>query len=290
MKTRPPEFTQIPGRSEFESSETSWFWELDLDLWASALPASIALLVLACISYSQQADGDSSSRINARGSLNLYKSQIAASVLFLAGSLLSILLVRRRRWSCKKDGDVSKRHTILKFLLKLNQMDAVEEKLHVSSPVHHEDLNHRTLESIPLSGTSLTDIYPVYRRSSTEKNMCAWHRVPTLLLTKGDYISLQVGDIAPSKCRMAYVGSKGGIMSTVVIPGGERVSLELLGEDRYSAFSSIPRGRTSVPLDSRDLLRLCNRMRIFVLEETPLEDFLYLPQGKLLGSSLVFFL
>ena len=63
-------------------------------------------------------------------------------------------------------------------------------------------------DPIEISGTSLTDIYPVYRVS--EDGDGAWLKLPSLLLVKGDFIALQLGDTAPGNCEL--VTGKIGLM------------------------------------------------------------------------------
>lgn len=283
MKSQPPAFQNEPDTSEKNDSGVFWY---DLDLWASALPASIALLVLSCVAYSSQTRDEIESTLNARAHGDVHKSQIAASILFLVGSLFSIILVRRRRDTCTKDGDVSKRHTILKFLVAMRTVVVDRERGDDKSSGASGELGEKTHDnkhgnlSISLPGTSLIDIYPAYRRSSTKGRQASWHRIPTLLLSKGDFISLQIGDIAPAKCSVIGTTSTDQVESSIILSAGERVSLESFGEDSASALSSLPRGRTTLPPHSRELLSLCNKMKIFILQETPLESLLYLPQGK----------
>ena len=97
---------------------------------------------------------------------------------------------------------------------------------------------------------------------------------------QGDHISLQVGDISPAKCRIA-TGSESG----VTVEKGERITLETFGENASLITSMLPKGRTTIPGEGEELLTLCNKLQIFVVLESPLQNFLNEPSGK---SFLVF--
>jgi hypothetical protein len=55
---------------------------------------------------------------------------------------------------------------------------------------------------------------------------------------------------------------------------GERLTLESLGEVQADIFAELPRGRTTLPMDSEHLLLLANKMQIFQVIDTPLEEFI----------------
>jgi hypothetical protein len=216
--------------------------------------------------------------LNAAASVTIYRAQVAASALLLAGSFFCIFLVMRREYTFAHDSDVSKRKIIRKFLRESQQQNdsksegnngeesgrtKVDKELeNISQQLHH-------------SGTSRTGIYPVYRRS--EQQEACWHSIPTLLLVKGDYIALQVGDVAPTKCKLM----NSSLSTACIIECGERITVESFG-DLWGLSPSIkfPPGKSTIQPESRDLLDLCNQMSVFSLEETPLESFLRLPNGK----------
>lgn len=279
MKTKPPFFHESRNRNGEPSTRLSWWWRYDLDFYAATLPASFAVLILSCVSFSSRRDGEDSA-LNARADLKVYKAQIAAAALLVTGTLFSILLVWRRRDTCTRDSDVGKRHTIFKYLRAMKKTDEEQKAARSHSGGEAPD-DVSNSHSAPLSGTSLTDIYPTYRRSATELPVGgSWHRIPTLLLVRGDYISLQVGDIAPAECKMVETGASGKVTASVVIAAGERVTLESFGRAATVALSELPVGQDTLSAGSRNLLTLCNNMRIFIVQETPLEGFLRLPPGE----------
>jgi len=151
-------------------------------------------------------------------------------------------MVRRRRFLCENDGDTSKRREVSRFLQKLNheeqeenekkqQQQAASAAIATDADTGQVGEDDNMISSgagggaggssttgigvHPRSGTSLNDIYPVYRRSVGAKNSnndneetscsyddCAasWSRIPSLLLVEGDYVALQIGDIVPAEC------------------------------------------------------------------------------------------
>ena len=264
--------------SDQKASHWQRWFDLDMDFYVGALPASVALLALSILSLQAKKTGDTDSKLHVGASLNLYQAEVAASTLLLAGTLVSIFLVKRRHHTFSRDSDVTKRISIARFIRASQEQRecAIETGRSQSDGVKSEN------QQLHHSGTSRTDIYPAYRRSESDENQCAfWHSVPTLLLVQGDFIALQVGDVAPAKCRLVDAG--GGTVKTkapCVLEAGERISLATFGKARHSPLTRFPRGKSTVQPESRELLALCNEMSVFVLEETPLEDFLRLPHGK----------
>lgn len=251
------------------------------DFYAGALPVSIALLALAIASLVARKRGDAESGLNASAALSVYRTQVAGATLLLAGALISIFLVKRREYIFARDSDIAKRTTITQFLkateeqgestLEMLMSDGSARSKAESEIVVDQHLHH--------SGTSRTDIYPVYRRSDTVNQQGGfWHRVPTLLLVRGDLVALHVGDVAPARCRL--IDSTGTVKSLCVIEGGERITVASFGDSPPSPTSKFPRGKSVVSPESRHLLELCNHLSLFEMEETPLESFLGLPHGK----------
>ena len=255
---------------------THKWWEClfrwDVDLYAGAA-VSAALLGLSVASLATRKHGDGHTVLNASASVLIYRAQLAGSALLLAGSFFCIFLVKRRQYTFAHDSDVSKRRTIAKFLRATrdyNEADTNERNNGGESgrpKVEKEQLHH--------SGTSRTGIYPVFRRS--EQQDVLWYSIPTLLLVRGDFIALQVGDVAPARCKLINPNSS----TACFIEGGESITVESFG-DLWGLSPSIKfsPGKTTIPADSRELLDLCNHMSVFVLDETPLESFLRLPNGK----------
>jgi hypothetical protein len=189
----------------------------------------------------------------------------------LSGSIFNILVVRRRRFSISKGSDKLKRREISKFLKELEKQE--DECMHNTFDDASED-------SLTLSGTSLTDIYPVYRRCNNNLDGTptggSWSRIPSLLLVQGDHIALQVGDTAPANCRIVSNGVK---LTEKIIGAGDRITLETSGENANSILNKLPKGRTTLKNNSEDLLTLCNKMRLFVLVSSPIETFLRQRKG-----------
>ena len=266
-----------------------WFDEVwlahELDM-ALALLLSIGLLILSIVSYHQRKSAPSSASsggLNPRADLSVYKSQMAASVLFVTGSMFSILVCWRRKVTSRRDSYVGRRRTVLSFLKKLDLWEEAEgggaERPHV-----HADDHSATEEAVQLSGTALTDVYSVYRLSSNAPASSAcgqWHKVPSLMLVDGDFISLQVGDTAPANCALVPIASSKSGEADATDLG----SLHLTAGERFTGtavtFSTIPVGRSTLkPENSRELLELCNRTNIFVVTKTPLIDALAKGHGE----------
>jgi hypothetical protein len=264
MSTAP---TPILKRSEEESEKkgTLSLWlKWDLDLYIGAFGATLAIVIISGLSLSDREHG--TSILGASAEIRFYRSHLASSVLLLSGCIFNIWVIARRRYSCSQGSDSLKRREISKFLRAIERQE--------------EDCVHDTFseEGLNLAGTSLTDIYPVYRlRQSKDHRILggSWTRIPTLLLVCGDHIALQTGDIAPAKCRVVE-----GPMASSTVATGERITLETFGETTTSAIGKLPRGRTTLPKDSDELLALSNHIQIFVLLESPLEKFLRAPRGK----------
>eukprot|EP00979_Chaetoceros_neogracilis_P009526 scaffold2170_cov265-Chaetoceros_neogracile.AAC.1 len=221
---------------------------------------------------------------------NLYFSHITASLLFLFGSIVSVWLLHRRRFTSARGTEAKKRNTIASFLPLLDEMQSHSDGSTSNLTAGYEDLK----EALP--GTSLTDIYPVYRLSSAGNGKGRWHKVPSLLLVKGDFIALQLGDIAPAECKLIATGSKVGpsqlssasrmsapnlgaigagigshnapkvLKEPLVIKGGDRVQIppKRRFENRPNVQICDPLflpGKSKVPENSKKLLHLTNRTK-----------------------------
>ena len=235
-------------------------WDLDLH---GAILASTAILVIAALAYSDEDAFGTDGTVDAR----IHRSELAGAILLLMGCLFNIWVVSRRRYSSSRGTDSLKRREIAKFL---KAMDRLEEDTEYDNPGMPSE------DTIDLVGTSLTDIYPVFRvreASDGKTTRGSWARIPTLLLVEGDHIALQVGDIAPTTC--ISIGT-----SAVKINAGERLTLEAFGETPESVLGTLPKGRTTLPKESAAFLKLCNHTEIFRLLESPLKGFLVEPRGK----------
>jgi hypothetical protein len=232
-----------------------WF-EYDMDVYAGSFVASLAFLVISSLSLSRKGV----EFFNASADLSIYRLQVAASVLMMGGCLFSAFLMGRRRNASAKDSDKSKRRAIFKYL---SAMDKIDDRSDSSGrgPTGDQSAEQGENSSIHLAGTSLIDIYPVYRTSSTGSG--EWVNMSALLLVEGDYVALQIGDIAPAKCSSLETGNS--------LTEGEQFAAKAF------APAPLPFGRTTIPSNSRALLSLCNFMQIFVVEEAPISGFLRRP-------------
>ena len=244
--------------------------ELDM---AMALLLSAGLLILSIVSYQQRKLAPlSSSGLNPRADLSVYKSQLAASILFVTGSIFSILVSWRRKVTSRRDLYVGKRRTVLSFLNKLDMWKEAQTEEGAVRPTHIKGQEARE-EAVQLSGTALTDVYSVYRLSDDPASLPEgqWHKLPSLLLVQGDFISLQVGDIVPANCTLVPMAdsrsSRGGAATAMG-------SLHLAAGERFTGtavtFSSLPVGRSTLkPENCRELLELCNRRAYLLLQRRP---------------------
>jgi hypothetical protein len=213
----------------------------DLDLYFGALAFSIALLALSFFSLSAKWGNVGESALRPTASEGVYKSQVVASLLLVAGSCASTWMVRRRGFLSLNDTDYSKRREIIRFL---------------RSPIFQKS-SLGSSQSVPAS--------------SQVEDSPSWTQIPSLLLVRGDYIALQIGDIAPANCVMVHSDE-----ITVRVAVGERLNLD----NADQLLADLPRGRTTIAPDSELLLTLCNRTRVFLVLDTPLEEFIYRPSGK----------
>jgi hypothetical protein len=268
----------------------------DLDLYAGALPLSVALLILSVVSLLSRLGVVSNTTLKASASVPLYQAQVAASVLLLVGSGVSLWMLRMHNFLWINDTDNAKRREIRNFLRRLDRFqqrvaDEVTESSNTGFKPDDTNISHPSEVITPdnailnIDGTSLTDIYPVYRRTSnSEIAPAAWSRVPSLLLVKGDFVSLQIGDTAPAACQMTGKSANG---KPVRVQAGDHITLQLAGETAENVISQLPQGRTTLPSDSAHLLTHCNGMRVFIVLETPIDQFIHRPAGTPTGFSVL---
>ena len=235
------------------------------------------------------------------------KSDIASGLIAVFFSIFSILLTVQRKIVARKSQNSGLRNCVRSFATFLSEIslnrskslrkrifatfdnaDYFESKSMLDKFEGSNTKNEGGLDEFRITsemGTSLTDIYTVYRlsRPKSETNDMKnkkelkpeWHKVPSLLLVKGDIIALQVGDVVPANVELLDASLN------ITLMKGERVTLESLSsmskrnmrEKRKYPFS-LPPGKLQFQPESRQLLDLCNSMRIFKLQETPLLEFL----------------
>lgn len=256
--------------AKYESTHCCFhmWYKWDLDIICGVL-MSIGLLVIAILSFTSETIDENV--------VNNNRSQLVGAVVILCGCLANIWLINRYRFSSSHGIDGLKRRMISKFLRELTEQEGS------TSGPQYSETNQFSIEAdgsaIDLIGTSLTDIYPVYRLSDRPGTPGdgSWCRVPTLLLVEGDRIALQVGDSAPAKCRVVE-----GKKSMAVFEAGQEIRLDdSCGESVGGLLGKVSRGRTTLPSrDTNGLLRLCNDVRIFEVIESPLETFLRKPQDQ----------
>ena len=279
-----------------------WFTR-NFDSYFGSILISLILMVLSAILYVkelQESDKDDIIKdAQVISKKRLYLSHIVASVLLLFGSLMSVLAMHRRRQTSMRGIETKKRNIIASFLPVLDEM----------LEGNYEPLN--AIEDV--KGTSLTDIYPVYRLSSDGKGG-HWHKVPSLLLVKGDFIALQIGDIAPADCEVV-TGSKIGHSvagvnkmksapnlkalanvspsstehhirrEPIIITEGERVAPpeKAKNDVRTNIQTCDPlfiAGKSKLQSNSRKLLHLTNNSKVYQLLETPISQYLRKSPGK----------
>lgn len=246
--------------------------ERDFDIYFGALVLSLALLVTSAFSLSASIGGVGEKTLKASASQKLYQSELVASLILTFGSLASLWMVRRRNFLSLNDSYYSRRREVFRLLRSLNRL---EEK----NPEGKSNLSSSSAPDTFRGSTSLNDVYPVYRREVTfeDRYVSRWTRIPSLLLVRGDYVALKVGDIAPANCYMM----ENGKLSVVKLNAGEAVSLEVINQTASEVIGELPVGRSTLSGSSPHLLTLCNNMRIYWVEEAPIGEFLRRPQGML---------
>jgi hypothetical protein len=242
---------------------SSW-QDWDFDLHFAALPVSLALLILASTSLVSRIHSGGG-RLHPAADIQVYIGQLVSSCLLLIGTIISILLTRQRRKTCQQDRHVAKKRAITKFLLALDK-HLEDDTARTHHATHASPRATSASDHGPnLSGTSLTDVYPVYRH---HKDSEAWHKLPSLLLVEGDVIAMQVGDISPARCKLP---------NGQCIEAFERITTTTLGRTPVSITNSLPKGKTTVSTESLHLLTICNGMFVCTVEESPLQAFLNRP-------------
>lgn len=273
------------------------------------------------------------------------KMQRAAAVLFLISSLTSAWITRRRRRVSRyTDRSIERRRCVSAFLEGMKSSSGSPRQVIVgksscesqnkfgksnNESQHHSRSRHSSQQQIrddfaafnnidTVPRKNVEDVYSTYRLidddpqegTAGDQRQGQWHRIPSLLLAKGDFVALKVGDTAPAKCTPVRVCNHGdaneGGAARNVIEAGERLAIdslspsarESLGLDKlpaslasFESTSTLPTSNTTKTLKSRrrgvlqpgrstltnhseDMLLLANGVQVFALLETPLESFL----------------
>jgi len=231
-----------------------------MDLYAGALTLSVALLILASFSLSPD------SILKPEADKTVYRGEVAGAILLLVGSITGVWVTRRRRFLCLNDSDTAKRRQIRKFLRAISSSSSsssLTDQQHVpaspSMPPMVPEISNLTAQ---------TGVYPVYRRKGDK---AFWSRIPSLLLVKGDWLALQIGDVGPANCVLKRDGA-----APMHVAVGERLTVEHFAPTTEQLTANLPRGRNSLSMEYSDdhFLTLCNKMQIFTVVESPIDEFL----------------
>ena len=165
--------------------------------------------------------------------------QRGASLLFLISSLISTWIARRRRKvSRDTDRSIERRRCVSAFLegmaIRLSGLVQNQRQPVIASSIQNPNLFN--VDTIPRK--NVEDVYSTYRLVDADRGQ--WHRIPSLLLVKGNFIALKVGDTAPAKCVAVkpFIDTCDGPRG--VIKAGERLTIDSL----------LPLARDSLALES----------------------------------------
>jgi len=229
--------------------------------------------------------------------INFYVELLVAGFIALSSCFLSNYMLWQRNVISNVNRDAGLKESVNSFASYLTKIYST------SNDSGKKDSRYKTKNIPPKTtklsgGTSLTDIYPVYRRNNDadpiqNKNEGTWHRVPKLLLVRGDYIALQVGDTTPAASELICNKNEAKMLHnqlsnspSLTIKGGERITLDVMNhitqnEDSSKRSNFAQKNQTAkknarVVLDeeSTQLLAFNNGMKLFILKETPLQLFL----------------
>lgn len=257
---------------ESQAKERNWI-DRDLDVYLGSLPISLFGLVLSVLALQTRIHDvpDSAIFLLER---RVYEVQIGGSAFIFLATIAAIVLLWRRRWISAKEGRSHQIREIMKYLTlseKLDEEGIIRSDI-LSKPKSQCDGG---IPECAIVGNSLKDIYPVYRPGSGTSSSGTWHNIPALLLTKGDCIALQIGDIAPARCTPRSME-----LGRAELARGETVTVESISANATEIVSSLPGGRTTVPSQSPHLLTMCNSMTIYTVMETPILGFLRRPERE----------
>ena len=278
----------------------------DLDLYVGALLLSLILLVVMSLSlhHGRQDNSDQSTSatewwMRSGLKLSLLYTELIGTMLLVIASFINIFVIQRRRFLNQNDKEHSKRREIHKFLRTITVPSSTTN----DSVIDHENtgnnnhkdviMNSKNVEgniSVPCQLTSQTEVYPVFRKhhhlgstvsSPTSRSAASWTTIPSLLLVKGDWIALQVGDIAPANCTTIQIGSSSVTTTntSTTFNTGDRITMESLRCTTDNVTANLPLGRTTIQKSSNHFLTLCNNMQICILNDSPIEASLQRSSG-----------
>ena len=289
----------------------------NLDCYCGSILLSVVMLIMSISFYLLEDNSNYDTEIHQRKQylLEIHKSYIVTSALCTTLSIFSLWTIRRRNHVSKYDIHLKRRRNVSSLLETLKNLEISHEQADsypyaVNSPTEGEinQSNSAIGEQHIPGNNALSDVYDVYRLSSTSERSRAkggWHKIPSLLLVKGDFVALQTGDIAPTDCKMVTSSRFGSLptmnhprktmnkkMSAPISKSREGVAIKRgeiipppvrIHQQRgnvQSLTSWFPPGKSTLPEHSRKLLHLCNNKRVFEVQESPMCRFLKSQVGK----------
>lgn len=189
--------------------------------------------------------------------------QRIAAILFLVSSLASASILNRWAQVRERDQSIERRRCVTAFLREMEALDSSN----VCDATRRGEFSSIPCDVIPRK--NVEDVYSTYRLNNTKDGTSIdnqsgqWHRIPSLLLVKGDHIALKVGDTTPARCQSAK-----NHPNSIAIDAGVRLTMDLIG-----LSLKLQQGKSTVKTDE-ELLMLANGVQVFELLETPLESFL----------------
>lgn len=304
-----------------------WWFDKDLDCYLGSILISAVLLLISIIFYITDDEYDVPGPVR---TLHKSHIAVAVFFLLGSILSIYLIELRRTTTSqgveTKKRHIIE---AFLPILTSLEQEAKQEESAKSEEKQSYEHLEEVITKgySKGIPGTSLTDVYPCYRLSPDGDGQ--WISISSLLLVEGDFVALQLGDAAPADCQMLTGGTNGLTTSAsselqrtqsqpnlhqnvadtihkrfqftrepIQIYAGERVESlpKRKGESQSQRLNAqlfdslFHSGKSSLPRHSRKLLHLNNHMRIFQLNESPIESFLKKECGKWMLENFEIFL
>lgn len=331
-------------------ARAKWWRVDDPDMIFLAIPLSLALVVLSFVlPPSPQFDNHQLDGAVEEGEHHHYEQsrqrnlgqQRAGALLFLIASLASAWITRRRRVvSRDTDRSIERRRCVSAFLRGMNDWQQGKSKPDDSTTPEQKtpgdaerDALLRDMVNVDIiPRKNVEDVYSTYRLVGNQQvdeegggngpqssALGHWHRIPTLLLVKGDFVALKVGDTAPARCQLVVTmasDNNNGDSNATFIEAGERLTIESLSPAIQQTFGShasdsavnasgpaptsnskdskrgcskkheatpqpslLPTGRSTLKYHSKEMLLLANAVQIFVLLDTPLDSFLRKDDG-----------
>jgi hypothetical protein len=261
-----------------------WWVQHDFDVYFGSLPLAMGLLAINCVAYFNRSISIGSGLLRPSANLSVYAVQVAAGTLLLTGSIISLILLQRRRYLSMNDADSVKHREIEKYLRCIDSICTKSKSQEEGGTTGSTKQNEAEGLDTPLDviGTALKGSYPVCRLQKNTQGVyfAAWTRLPSLLLVHDDLIALQVGDIAPARCISVDAIKSTTPSPLVTLLPGQAITLGCIRQDVTGVLNALPRGRTTLFEGSNDILTVCNKMQLFRIQDAPLNEFLRRQVGK----------